>query len=685
MLKKNILFLVAVLILLIPSMAQVTPRDEDIQFRWKISFKDDVSFIKPALLNKEPVLLVVVNKTIYVINKEGKQSAEYTISGQGKIYAVAIGDVDADWRDEVLAGTGWVEKEDVPMNQQYDVSKLPPENVDILYMIQKSRGSLYIFDEDKIRQWTDVDQWVRSIAVTDINGDKLDETVVISSGYIKNYYKRYTDVIYKHYVCEIEWERDPLYIYDQSECNCAGCIWDKKEEACYLNNTWEECFWSETKDKGWNQSDKTSSNSSIVISNNQGKVLIKSKIKEITSPFFNAEVANLYRDSDQEIILGADNSVHIIRQSGENIAKYPQKADVRYVYAADLSGSGDISIVFDYRNASSHYKIAAINKNGITLWSRSVNSTNEAPIVYATKPTEGASEILYALGGIIYALDSEGRLEWYWAIKHQGFPIKTVSSLAVVDTDSDKLDEIVFASSKTVYNYEIAGSFMNMQRALNYLERGRESYERQRYAEAKTYVEKAKRLYEEIKNTQGVSEAESLLRAIESKLSGEKKVEADSQYARALTYYSTREYQKAKEHAAAAKEIYLGIGDTKKASQCDALIKMIDEAIGSTTTRTTLPPIVTTTQATEVSFSLPQEYILPAAALLLLIVIGFIAKVRPKRQQPKEEKKLYGLKVSRGSGRGKKVEVKLQQPQYEEGLKQEWAELEVKWKKLEEI
>jgi tetratricopeptide (TPR) repeat protein len=257
------------------------------------------------------------------------------------------------------------------------------------------------------------------------------------------------------------------------------------------------------------------------------------------------------------------------------------------------------------------------------------------------------------------------------------------------DLDSNGMEDIIVASNKMVYGYEVVGKFTNVQNAKKYFDLGNASYALNRYAEAKTYLETARRLYKEANYVEGISATDSLLNAVNSKLAGDRRIDAESQYAKALTYYSVRDYLKAKEHVTAAKTIYSEIGDAEGVSRCDSLAKTLDEILarGSTiSTTTTSTYFVTTTAPSGPSLTgLLSENILLILVLVIIVVMG--ALMMRRKETPKNKKKLFGLEISeKKEPGGKKVEIKLKgEPKHEEGLKKDWNALEEKWKKLEEL
>ncbi|MBN2014369.1 MAG: tetratricopeptide repeat protein [Candidatus Altiarchaeota archaeon] len=674
--------LLAMLLLLNHAAAQATPRDEDIQFRWRYTAVDEITAFTAGMMNDEPVVVFSVKNGVYVLDKDGNPVQNYTIQTKGNIYVLFLGDVDADGMDEILLGVGWLETEEINLNKMYPPPDGIPEEEDLLYKILKSRGSLYVLDDGKLTQWSDVDQWVRSIHITDINGDNENETVIVSGGYTNNYYKKYTDIVYKHKYCWIAWDVD-FEPYSKDECTCSGCFWDNETDKCYENETWEECDWNETIDKGWNLSERSSANGSILIYDRHGSRLSKSDIKGIEEKFLNAEVSNIYHDNDEEVVFGSGDKVYLIRYDGNVIAEHSTLGGVEYVYTSDVNGDENVDIVFSFVNSSMGvYGVGAISREGSELWTYYPNSSSAITAMYMKKvDTHGSNEVLFVLDGVLHVVNGRGRLAWSYQFKYNKMLIKKIQKLFSTDLDGDGLDDILFTSDKYVYDYEIFGTFIKKQTADTYFELGKEAYEANRYQEARTNIENARTLYAEANYLQDVLECDSILSEISEKLAGDRGLEADSHYANALTYYSTRDYEAAKRHINLARDIYKEINDLEGMSRCDTLVETINEVMAKKDTTTTVVVTSTTlTQGADSNPIIPNEN-MPIILLALLLIVGILVVKRGRRSEKLE----FGEKPK------KTLEIKLVDEHEEKkeepksGLMKEWESLEEHWKKLEEI
>ncbi len=659
--RNNLTFVfsIFIIVIILPglSIAQVSPDDDDIQFNWRYRAGDTITALTAGKINGESAVVVAANNIVYVLDSDGTVVANYTIQAQGKIYAAFIGDVDDDGKDEILLGTGWTQKDEINLNKMYPPPDGIPEEEDLLYMVLRSKGGLYVIDDGEVLQWTDVDQWVRSIHLTDINGDGENETVIVSGGYLKKYFKKYTDIIYKHRFCWIEWDVDSLP-NSESECTCDICFWDNESERCYENKTWEECGWDNITDKGWNLSEVPSANTSIVIYDKTQGLLSKTDASEIDAVFLNADVLDTYF-SDQELILGSEDNVYVLNYTGSVKTNYTIPGEIKYVYSFDAGNNMGEGILFSFINSSSGtYCIKAISRQGNVLWLYPLASDSDITAIYAKRDTAGIDEILFISEGMLYVVNNRGQLEWSYMFKYDELNLIKINKLFSIDLDDDCLDNFLIVSNKMLYNYELVGTFIKRQSADKYLTLGRESYDKNRYLEAKDYLESALQLYTEASYPAGVSDCESMLHDISLKLAGDRQVDAKSKYAKALTYYSMQDYESSKEYIIAAREIYEELNDSKSIVMCDTLMETIDEIIAKRDTTTTVPILITsTTQFTEsdTSFqlndivSLLSDNALVSILLVMLLAVSMLSirhHMRHKLHKSQKKKKPTEVKLA---------------------------------------
>jgi len=657
------------------SSAQTSPGDEDIISKWSYSVDDDITALTAGKMNNNSVVIIASAKNLYILNKDGNLTEQYAIQTPGKIYAITIGNIDEDNESEILLGVGWMETEEIDLNKAYPPPDGIPEEEDLLYKVLKNRGSFYVIDEGKINKWDEVDQWVRSIIVSDINGDGKDEVIIVSGGYLNNYFKRYTDMVYRHKYCWLEWDTTYADYDTEAECTCDGCFWDNLTGNCYQNVTVEECDWNETTAKGWNLSESSLVDGSIIIFDKSGDLLLKSNMT-VSKTFWSADVSNLYHDRDEEIIVGSGNKIYIFTDEGNVQASYDVLGDVNNIYISDINNDENDDIIFSFRNSSSGISgIEVINREGREVWAYRMKPESSISAMYMkTLDKDAINEVLLVSDSTLYVIDDRGQLDWSYQFKYNKLILRSIiNKIFSVDLDDNGYEDLIIASNRMVYDYEIVGTFIKKQSADKYYVSGKEAYELNRYQDAKSYLERARQLYLESNYLEGVSECDSLLEDIDEKLTGNRGVEADSQYAKALTYYSVRDYESAKEYLQNARDIYSEIGDSDGILRCDSLMATIEEILSKKNATTTTSIVTTTTTLPKESdiISLLSNPI-TIVGLVAIILILFAIFGRRKAPIPKERRK-------------KEVKRKpKEEPKEKEKLMKRWDAFDEEWKRLEE-
>jgi hypothetical protein len=663
----SVLAFLIIAVLLTPSTsAQTSPSDDDMVFKWRYGLSSDITAITTVKLNNEPVVLIASGNTLYVLDKDGNLKDEHTLQTSAAICAINVVDVDNDNDDEILLGVGWMETEVINLNKVYPPPDGVPEEEYIVYRTLRNNGSLYVVDGRKVDKWEGVDKWVRSILISDVNGDDKDEIIVVAGGYTNDYIKKFTDIILMHRNCSIEWDLKYSDYETEEECVCSNCVWNETKGNCYLNVSERKCEWREIKDRGWNYSERSSINGSIIVFNKSGDLMSKSNISGINETFLNADVSNLYRDRDEEIIIGSGDRILIFNQTGYEKASYAVLGDVDKVYAADINNDEQDDMVFSFMSHETGINgIEAISKEGVDLWVYRMKPDSTISSVYVKSTDEhGINEVIFVSDGTLYVLDERGKLDWTYQFKYNKLIVRGIDRILSADLDGNGFEDLMAISNRMVYCYELIGTFIKKQSADKYYALGNENYELNKYRDAKNYLERARQLYLEANFTSGVSDCDSLLTEIDEKLRDERRAEADSQYAKALVYSTIGDYVSSKEYLDNARAIYLEIGDSDGALKCDSLLTTITATTTTTTTETTL--IATTT--------LPEKFDVisllynPAVLFGLIVVILLIVAIFEVH------------KTTPGEVKGKK-----KGKQEKDGvLIEEWGALEDEWKGLEE-
>ena len=107
-------------------------------------------------------------------------------------------------------------------------------------------------------------------------------------------------------------------------------------------------------------------------------------------------------------------------------------------------------------------------------------------------------------------------------------------------------------------------------------EKGMGAFDQKDYTKAESYFEKAEGLYQILKDTQGEALCQEMISECEE--IDELKKEADTLFAQGETQYEAENYEGAKESFTQARSKYEELGDTEKVSECDGWITKCEEA-----------------------------------------------------------------------------------------------------------
>ena len=107
-------------------------------------------------------------------------------------------------------------------------------------------------------------------------------------------------------------------------------------------------------------------------------------------------------------------------------------------------------------------------------------------------------------------------------------------------------------------------------------EKGMDAFDQKDYTKAESYFEKAESLYKILKDTQGEALCQEMISECEE--IEELKKEADTLFEQGETQYGAENYEGAKESFTQARSKYEELGDTEKVSECDGWITKCEEA-----------------------------------------------------------------------------------------------------------
>lgn len=292
--------------------------------------------------------------------------------------------------------------------------------------------------------------------------------------------------------------------------------------------------------------------------------------------------ANIDSDEYGEILLGSsDNLLHVIDNDGTLLWTYMMNGDITGIKVADLDND-------------TFYEVIA--------------STT---------------------GGSIFVLDrDDGSFRWRYDIEGE-----EIITLDVKDLDDDHLMEIIAGTlEKNIYVFELNVTFTDLQLADTFYFKAQERYLISDYNFSLGYLMRAKEIYLKYDDTDGLNRVSSLQDIINDKLLGTRRKQADAYYEKAQEAFIIGDYEKSREFANLAKEIYAEFGETQSVLRCQLLLRRIDVFMegGETTT--------STIEEKGGSISKNTGRSLLTIVILLIITLVVIFLIRRKRRSEAMEK-----------------------------------------------
>lgn len=548
------------LIILIP----VSCAEDQISLRFKYKLNADIFVLTAGDINADGLNEVIVssNNTLYILDKDGNLMHDYGISSPGKISAADIADLDYDGRNEIIIGTGWMEKTDINEDPFYLSGLTMIEKTKRLIKTIENKGRIYSIDGGIVSKFQDVDGWVRSIDVSD-------GKIVVGTG---------------------------------------GSNIAFFEEIIYSNGS-----------KIRNYTDYASWAGSIFIFNKTGL------IREYTAnnTFYSIFVYNIYGDLDEEIIAGSGSTVSAFYNNLTLLWNYSAMGDVKNIYCGYLGSIDDKRAIVGFRSRSID-GIHVLNDNGMELWTyRMPFQSSLLGLSIGNLDADDDNEVIAASENTIYVLDNAGKVILKFWIDGG------IDRIYPTDLDANGYMDLIISSKNIVTVYEVTETLIKKQLADSYYENAGKFYNSRDYRKAEEYIKNATKLYIEINDIDGISGSDLLSCRISEGIRENRRIEANSLYSNALSYYGFNNYTSAIDYAKKSIEVYTEINDTDGISRAESLIATIKNKTANITegTTTTLSTIIhvhnngTSNNNSEISNSIIFIAIIIIAILITLIFI----------------------------------------------------------------
>lgn len=570
---------------------------EQLSSKWAAAVDEEIRALGTGDINGDNVseIIAATPKKVYVYNVDGKQIKSYPVDFPISVMHVA--DVDGDGMGEILLGSGSVKTTNLSV-ERFDFTDKDDihEKPEVLYMITRNLGDVYLIEYDAKApvKWLEVGEWVRDINSQDLNGDNIPELLVASGGSNVDYIEKITTGI------------DPI-----------------TNNKTYIRNYTESHY----------------ENGSILVFLSNRTLAVSYRTNNL---LWYVYPTYLQKASGTAILSGStDISLWTINGTILSSFKSLDKTyAIKNVFSDKVSGgkASEFLVWFASPAVEGAY---LLDLEGIMLWQYRSPSKNLRGVYSLNLDIDAGKEVVLVAQQNIYVLNGEGKLEWSYVLP------APIDRSVVTELGENMYTDFVFSSGKNIYVYETSERFIKAQLASAYYQGARDNYETGKYPEALINLTSAKDIYSQLSDSEGVTACDSLFQTINSSVKGVRKDTALAMYKKARSEYYLGKYAEAKEYLLKAKDIYFEASDLEGVSRCEEFLNELEGDAGTLASSTTLPPEEQTTvpeydpyttEPAESGNKVQSPLILGLAGLILVLLIGFGIKQMKERKALKKEK-----------------------------------------------
>jgi len=578
--KASLTCILALLVLCSPA-AGLDPSKNMVR-KWSYALPYTARGFTTADVNGDGSLEVIAglhNNTLMVFNRDGTlKSANISIenvSEAGKIYALAAADFTGSGASDLIVGTGGLQ-----VTETFNLYGFTVPNATsggsaggivwapkVLYRTVRYMGKVYRLNSTGSTLWKKpVYNSVLDLDVEDVYGNG-DKSIIAGVGdYGLDVYSEEADINYTERTCETEEISDEPTGYDEEHCTCQGCVWHPDTEECLRSYVKTTCHDVVSTVPGRVLVDYVLRNGTAYIEDKNGNVLWKKDVTPLPEDpeekMYGGEAdhnvrvvyaADIDFDGKKEIFIGTDaGALYVYNISGLLLLKYTPTSKI----------VGGITAVYAFpSNKTSGASIIMGTNNGILAF-----------FDVADMDSDGTKDIVVGCeDGNIYIYDSNGINTWYYPT---GAPVYYLKPL---DIDENGYMDAVVGSTFNVSLYEMNVDYVLRQSAGAFYDKAQGYADAADYTIAMIYATKAKDIYLQIRDSEGISRTDVLISEISDELKARKKFEADMLYDRAVAAYARNDANNSLLYLAAARAIYVDIRDTVGVNKCDSLNAEIDK------------------------------------------------------------------------------------------------------------
>jgi len=572
---------------------------EQLSSKWTATVDDEIKALGTGDLDGDNVSEIVAAgpRKVYVFSAEGRQIRTYPINFTASVIHVA--DIDGDGLGEILIGGGYMEIKNLSF-ERFDFTDKNNihEKPEILYKTSRNLGDVYMIKSGAKEpvKWLTVGEWVRDIKTQDLNGDGVPELIVASGGSNIDYIEKIT----------------------------IGTNPDTGNQT-YIRNYTETRY----------------ENGSILVFLPNRTLAVSYRTNNVLWYVFPIYL----QKANGMVIVSGSMDISLWTLGGTTVSVF-KSLDNSYtildVFSDKISGGKANEFLAWFSNPSID-GVYLLDLDGIMLWQYRSPSRNMRGVYSLNLDIDGGKEVVIATTQNIYVLNGAGKIKWSYVL-----PVP-IDKISVVDLGENKYTDFVMSSGKKILVYETSERFIKAQLAATYYQEARDKYGAGKYSEALINLTSAKDVYSQLSDSEGLTACDKLFLTINSSIKDVRKDTALSLYKKARSEYYLGKYPEAKEFLLKAKDIYLEADDTDGVSRCEEFLLEMGRSEGTLTSTTTIQEegstlpedVPVTTQPSSVNNQGRSPLILGTAGIILVLLIGFGIK------QMKDHKKAGPKKPSK--------------------------------------
>jgi len=275
------------------------------------------------------------------------------------------------------------------------------------------------------------------------------------------------------------------------------------------------------------------------------------------------------KKGDETILISQDDTMYVLDANFNLLCRAMMASNVQDAIAFDLTGDGMKEIVLGAGDG-----IYIINSR-FMLANKYLTGEKVRNIYYTDWDGDSERDIVFGSGSYVYAASKKGEM------KDKAYVSAVIKKLIYEDIDNDGYMDVVINSGDSIYVFENKQVKIKNDARENYIS-AVSFAEMGRYEESDKYLQEAIRLYSELGDRENLKKCEDLAQEIASKVLEEKKKDADSHYQAALRYFENNDAANVMDELSRAKQLYSEINDTEGVSRCVAMNERLKKKVVET-------------------------------------------------------------------------------------------------------